>query len=316
MVAYLGEVIALSTSMIWTVSALSAEASGKRIGALSLNVFTMIFAICFLALTLWVFTGAPFPRYLNTKAILWLLGSGISGFLICNYCLYSSYIYITSRFGQLFATLSAPTAAIMGWIILDEKLTLQECIGIVITLSGIAMSILSGGDKSTGEHKIKIKLPIKGVLFAITAGISQGMALVFGKVGMIHYDTQIPEGMTRLSNFVPISSSFIRVSIGLLGFVLMVMFQKQWPTIKKSMHDKKGVLTALLTTFTGPFLGATCALIAMRYSKAGIAATLLELTPIFIILPAHFIFKQKVRFIEVVGAIVCVAGVSLFFIKC
>ena len=312
MIALLGEIVAVGTSMIWTVSALSAEVSSKRIGPLSLNVFTMVFAILFLSITLWIFTGAPFPLYLDSKAILWLLGSGIMGFLICNYCLYSSYIYISSRFSQLFITLSAPTAAILGWIILDEHLTLQECMGLLITLSGIAMSILSNDGSS---HKMKIKHPMKGVVFALIAGISQGAALVFGKVGMLHYQTNIPQHMQHLDSFIPISSSFLRVSIGLGGFLLIALFQKRFTVIKKSIHDKKGVLTALLTTITGPFLGATCALIAMRYSKAGIAATLLELTPVFIILPSHLLFKQKVRWIEILGAVICVLGVSLFFIK-
>ena len=43
----------------------------------------------------------------------------------------------------------------------------------------------------------------------------------------------------------------------------------------------------MLTGTAGTSIGATCALFAMRYSKAGIAATLLELTPILIILPAY-----------------------------
>ena len=173
-------------------------------------------------------------------------------------------------------------------------------------------SILSSDGPS---HKIKIKLPIKGVLFALIAGISQGASLVFAKVGMQHYQTNIPLHMEHLDNLVPISSSFFRVSIGLFGFLLLALFQKQFSTIKKSVHDKKGVLTALLTTLTGPFLGATCALIAMRYSKAGVAATLLELTPVFIILPTHLLFKQKIRWIEILGAVICVLGASLFFIK-
>jgi drug/metabolite transporter (DMT)-like permease len=40
----------------------------------------------------------------------------------------------------------------------------------------------------------------------------------------------------------------------------------------------------------------------------------MALVPVLIILPAVVIYKQKVTFAEVAGAIISVAGVALFFI--
>ncbi|MBQ2074686.1 MAG: EamA family transporter, partial [Muribaculaceae bacterium] len=48
--------------------------------------------------------------------------------------------------------------------------------------------------------------------------------------------------------------------------------------------------------------------------SAGIASTLMALTPIIIILPAWWIFKQPITPRSVLGAIISVAGVSLFFL--
>ena len=155
----------------------------------------------------------------------------------------------------------------------------------------------------------------KGVIFAVIASISQGVGLVFGKVAMVHYHQNLPHGLTKLDNLIPISAAYIRILIGFCGFLLIAAFTKQFPAVKKSLHDRKGLWTALLTTVTGPFGGATRALVAMRYSKAGIAATLLELTPIMIILPAYLFFKQKIHILEINGPIISVFGVSLFFIK-
>jgi drug/metabolite transporter (DMT)-like permease len=53
---------------------------------------------------------------------------------------------------------------------------------------------------------------------------------------------------------------------------------------------------------------------AVQYTEAGIASTLMALTPIFIIAPAHWCFGQKVTYKEVIGAVISVIGVSLFFI--
>ncbi|MDY6288284.1 MAG: EamA family transporter [Bacteroidales bacterium] len=51
-----------------------------------------------------------------------------------------------------------------------------------------------------------------------------------------------------------------------------------------------------------------------KKSSTGIAQTLFALTPILIIAPAAWLFHQRVTPREIIGAIISVAGVSLFFI--
>ena len=48
--------------------------------------------------------------------------------------------------------------------------------------------------------------------------------------------------------------------------------------------------------------------------EAGIASTLMALTPIIIILPSYWLFQQKITWKAVVGAFISVIGVSLFFL--
>ena len=69
----------------------------------------------------------------------------------------------------------------------------------------------------------------------------------------------------------------------------------------------------LLATITGPFIGVSLSLMAVQYTEAGIASTLMALTPIFIIAPAYWLFHQRVSLKEVIGAVISVIGVSLFF---
>jgi drug/metabolite transporter (DMT)-like permease len=71
---------------------------------------------------------------------------------------------------------------------------------------------------------------------------------------------------------------------------------------------------ALGMTFFGPFLGVSLSLMAVQYTSAGIASTIMALTPIIILLPSKLIFKQVVTAKEVIGAFISVIGVSLFFI--
>ena len=310
---YLGELISLGVACSWTVTALFAEIGSKRLGSLQLNVVRMVLSLVMLGITLWCFTGSPFPMFAGGKAWLWLSLSGFVGYLLGDYCLFNSYVIIGSRFGQLFMTLAPPTAAIAGWIILGEKMQLQGVLGMLVTLTGIGISVLNKGD-SDGNGKLSLKLPLKGVLFGIGAGIGQGIGLVLSKVGMNFYEAAIPAAETDVANMLPFASTFIRAVTGAIGFLGVMIFQKKLGTLAVAVKDRKGMNAALWATVTGPFIGVSLSLMAVRYTEAGIASTLMALTPVFILWPAHIVFGQKVTLKEVIGAVISVAGVSLFFI--
>lgn len=312
---YLGEIISLAVAVSWTATALFAEIGSKRLGSLQLNVIRMVLSLTLLSITLWIFTGTPYPMYADGKAWFWLLMSGFVGYVLGDYCLFNSYVIIGSRFGQLFMTLAPPAAAISGWIILGERLHFQAIIGMIVTLTGIGISVLS---KSNGDghssHKLSLKLPLKGVLFGIGAGLGQGIGIVLSKVGMNHYAASIPAGEEAVVQMLPFASTLIRAIIGTVGFICIMGFRRKLGTLKSAVKDRKGMRAAIFATITGPFIGVSLSLMAVQHTEAGIASTIMALTPVFIIWPAHLIFKQKVTLREVIGAIISVVGVSLFFL--
>ena len=309
----------------WTVTALFAEVASKRMGSLPLNVVRMTMSLTLLVVTLWLTMGIPWPRYADGGTWGWLLLSGVVGYVIGDYCLMQGYIYIGSRFGQLFMTLSAPTAALTGRLLLGEQMRPLAILGMVITLGGIALSILSKGEKS----EVKLKLPRKGVFFAAVAGICQGFGLVLSKIGLQHYDAAIaaagmsdrlvPDGAVLplpLYLSVPFAATMIRATIGLLGFFLLLrVFNKDWrQKLSHAVHDRRAMWCVLGATVFGPFVGVSTSLLATQYTSTGIAQTLFALTPVLIIAPAALLFRQRVTPREVVGAVISVAGVCLFFV--
>ena len=307
---YIGEIISLVVAFSWTITALFAEVGSKRLGSLQMNVIRMLLSLLMLGATLWWFTGSPYPLYADGQAWLWLSLSGFVGYLLGDYCLFNSYIWIGSRFGQLFMTLAPPTAAIAGFFMLGETLAWNAWLGMMVTLTGIGISVLNKGT----SNKLSLKLPLKGVLFGIGAGVGQGVGLVLSKVGMNYYEMSIPVGEEMVTDLLPFASTFIRAVTGAVGFLCLMGFQKQFHTLATSVRDFKGMNAAVWATITGPFIGVSLSLMAVQYTEAGIASTLMALTPVFIIWPAHFFFGQKVTFKEVIGACISVAGVSLFFI--
>lgn len=183
----------------------------------------------------------------------------------------------------------------------------------IVTLSGIGMSVLNKGNKES-HHKVELKLPLKGVLFGIGAGVGQGLGLVLSKLGMNYYEAGVPEGMDAVNNLLPFASTFIRAIAGSMGFLCIMALRKEFNTLPVALRDGKGMKAALGATLTGPFIGVSLSLMAVQYTEAGIASTLMALTPVLIIWPAHLLFKQEVKPLEIVGAVISVIGASLFFL--
>ena len=303
--AYLGELISIGVAFSWTATALLSELGSKRLGNLTLNVLRMALALLFSVVLFWVVIGTPFPTGISTAACGWMLLSGLVGYVIGDFCLFQCYIIIGSRYGQLFMTLAPLAAAFMAWITLGQQMSLMSIFAMLITLAGISISVLGRGE----HHRVSLKLPLSGVLFAIGAAVCQGVGLVLSKIGMDHYDsTQIPAWL------IPFSANFLRCIAGIIGFTILLYFKEGLQPLRDAIHDRKGIMVATATTIFGPFVGVGFSLMAVQYTSAGIASTLMALTPIIIILPSYWLFRQPITWRTVLGAVISVIGVSLFFL--
>ena len=325
----IGESISLLVAVLWTTGAIFGELASKRLGALPLNVIRMVLTLIILGLALWLMAGRPYPYLADGETWLWLSLSGLMGFGLGDYCLFNSYMLIGSRFSQLFMTLAAPFAAITAWMMLGEHMTWLGLIGMLVTLTGIGMSILgkeqgtnegavSSGDACVASRNKKthlaVKLPIHGVIFGIGAALGQGVGLVLSKVGLEHYTATAPleAGMSSLT--YPVGGTMIRALTGLGCFLLLLVMKKKVGQLNTAVRDSRGMHFAFWATLLGPAVGVALSLLAVQYTSTGVAQTLMALTPVLIIWPSYLIFKSRVTAQEIFGAIIAVCGAILFFI--
>lgn len=305
-----GEVLSLIVALMWTFTALFAEMASKRIGALTLNVWRMILSILLLGSSLWLMCGRPWPQFTTPEVWGWFLASGFMGFVFGDYCLFNSYLLIGSKFGQLFMTLASPFAAFTAWVIMGERMSWLGLMGMFITLIGIGISIL--GKSESGQRRLK--LPLRGILLGVGAGMGQGVGLVLSKLGMVSYAANIPVEATQVADMMPFAGTLIRAVMGLLGFGGAMLLTHQTHTMSRAWTDHRGALAGMGAIILGPFLGVSLSLLAVNMTHAGVAQTLMSLTPVFILWPSRWIFGTKVTAQEVIGAIIAVVGASLFFI--
>lgn len=294
---HLGEFAALLTAISWTITALANENASKRIGSISLNLIRLFIGFMFLSAYGLIARGRLFPSDADGYNWLWLSLSGFAGFVFGDLFLFKAYAVIGSRFSMLMMTLVPPITALLSFFMIDERLTLLHFVGMTLTFSGIAIAIFSREAK--GE-KLTLKLAPYGILLALGGALGQASGLVLSKIGMRDYD--------------PFAATQIRVIAGFAGFAVLVTVLNRWKSIKTSIGDKSAMTSVTIGSFFGPFLGVSFSLMAVKLTEAGIASTIMSLVPVFIILPAIFIYKQKVTLAEVIGSVVSVGGVALFFI--
>ena len=302
---YVGELISIGVAFSWTATALLSEFGSKRLGNLTLNVLRMAMALLFSLVLFYVAVGSPLPSGATWQSCGWMLLSGLVGYVIGDFCLFQCYIIIGSRYGQLFMTLAPLAAALMAWITLGQEMSPMSILAMLVTLAGISISVLGRGE----HHKVSLKLPLNGVLYAVAAAMCQGIGLVLSKIGMDHYDTtQLPEWL------IPFSANFLRCVAGIIGFSFLLYFREGFRPLRNALQDAKGMTVVTMTTIFGPFMGVGFSLMAVQYAPAGIASTLMALTPIIIILPSWWLFRQPITWRSVVGSVISFIGVGLFFL--
>jgi drug/metabolite transporter (DMT)-like permease len=260
---------------------------------------------------MYVFTGTFIPVYADSSTWMWLLLSGVVGYFFGDWCLFNSYIWMGSRYGQLFMTLAPMAAAFAAWIMLGQELSWKALVAMVVTIAGIMITILGKGD----GKRVKFTLPWQGILFGIGAGLGQGIGLVLSKVGLDSYTSGVPvDVLPQINDYLPFSANMIRCIAGFICFAIWLFVRGEGKRLLASHNDHKGLGMLMLAVIFGPFLGVGFSLMAVQYTAAGIASTLMATTPIIILLPSWYFFHQKITLKVVVGALISVLGVSLFFL--
>lgn len=290
--SHIGEFAGIGVAVCWTMSALFFEKAGYKIGSLSVNFIRLLFAIGFLGITTYFTRGIFFPSDATGYQWFWLGLSGFIGFFLGDMLLFQSYMVIGSRTAALIMSLAPMLTAIIGWFFLDEILSAKNIIAIIVSVTGIMISI--------SNRKMKLNIPLKGFLMAFGGAMGQAVGLILSKKGMGDYD--------------PVSATQIRAVFGLISFGILITILGRWNKIGNAFVHTSAMKSVTVGAFFGPFVGVALGLFAIQQTKTGIASTLMGLVPIFIIVPSAIMFKEKIRPQQVIGAIISIAGASLFFL--
>jgi drug/metabolite transporter (DMT)-like permease len=303
---FTGEIFALTTVLCWTMGSQFFEAAGKRAGSPAVNLVRLVLAALFFGLTLVISKGRWIPVDFPLVNWGWLGLSGVIGFAFGDMCLFRAFVEIGPRLSMLIMSLTAPVTALIGWTFLGEAYRPLQWLGILITLTGVAVVILeqdgAGPTRiATPNNRSVKKITPIGVLMAVLGMIGQAVGYVFSKVGMLSDGTMLD----------PISATYIRVIGGTAGVIVVFTLLGWWPKVKPFRRDVKALAHTTAGAFFGPFLGVAMSLAALHHTSTGVASTIMALTPITLIPFAVFLHNEHVSLRALTGTLVAFGGVVL-----
>ena len=188
---------------------------------------------------------------------------------------------------------------------------------LVILLDDTSVAYCHADNPLKERNLMPIETLKKGILFGIGAGLGQGIGLVLSKIGLDHYEQDVAtmfNAQCSMLNVLPFASNMIRCVAGLVCFSAWLILSGHAGRMRNSLKERRGLLAMLIAVFSGPFIGVGFSLMAVQYTAAGIASTIMAMTPIIILLPSRWLFHQPITLRGVVGAVISVVGVSLFFL--
>jgi drug/metabolite transporter (DMT)-like permease len=298
----MGEIAALFVSICWALCGIFFNAAGKKIGAFSVNLIRLFFAVVLFFITHLLIFHTIFPTEATSSQWFWLGLSGIIGLVIGDTFLYQSFIYLDLRIPFIVMSSVPMISTFFAWIFLNEQLNIFAFAGIIITVLGIVIVINDRNEKQNAEEKYSPKKYALGILFAFGGALGQAGGLIFAKMGM--------------QNDLPVlSATLIRMVSALVAILILALFQGNIrKTITLSIQNPKTTLDVFYGSLIGPFLGVWLSLLALRSAYVGTTSTLMALTPIVLLPISKWLYKEKISRISIIGTFVTMVGVAIIFI--
>lgn len=291
----IGEWAAIGTAVAWTLSSLAWTSAGKRIGALPTSFIRLVMAGGFLALYGRVFRDLWFPTDADAHVWKFLGWSGFFGFFVADLCLFKAFLLIGPRLTLLVQSLAPPLTALGSWWYLRERLSPMDGLGMAVTLSGVSWVIL-GRTPATSPTAGPVHLRY-GLALALVGAVAQAIGLVLAKQGIGQYDAM--------------AGTFIRVLAAMVGFSVLITAAGRWKPVLGAVRHRGAMAIAVVGSIVGPVVGVALSLEAIRHCHAGVAATIINTTPVLILPCAAILYREPISLRSASGAALAVLGVAL-----
>ena len=305
--SHFGEIMALLAAFIFSWTSVFFTTAGRRLGVTTVNLFRLPGAALCLTLTHRVLTGSWWPTDLAAADQFWIGLSGVVGLAIGDSALFKAFTLIGPRRSMTMMALAPVFTVTVAWFALGEHLGLWAIGGIVLIIGGVIVA--NAGRNGTGTFGTLTKPVFRlGIGLALVGSLGQGLGSVFAKMGMMGTGS----GGTGLD---PLGATLIRIFWATVCYWLVVLPRQDFGAMRRRLRDRRGVGALAVAILMGPYVSVWISLVAIRHTDAGVAQVLLGMVPIFVVVPAWIVYRDRPTVLSLSGIVVAVVGGSLLFLR-
>jgi len=292
--SFRGESAALGAACLWAISSAIYGRLGQNISPLYLNLLKGAIAIALILITLLI-RGELIPE-IATKNLFLLLLSGVVGIGLGDTAFFAALTCLGARRTLLMETLAPPITAIFALIFLQESLSASAWIGIMLTILGVAW-VVTERVNDLANYPLRLKA---GIIYGAIAALALAIGGVLSRAALA--DTSIS----------PLWAALLRLIAGVTSLLLWIPLRRQQGFFMPKQVSLSFVAGIGFAAFAGTYLGIWLQQSAIKFTAVGIALTLTNTAPLFV-LPIAAFSGEKLSLRAICGAIVATSGIGIIF---
>ncbi len=283
-----GITAALGSAASWAIGSFLFRSLGEFFSPLAMTLSKGVLSLVLLGGVLLVMGPGPTsPDSLAMLAISGLLGIALGDtfFFEALNGLGPQPLLVLAVLGQVLTVISAV-------LFLHESPSLGAWIGVSLVIIGVAVVLrakLTGDEKATG---------LRGIAFGLLAVVCMCASNLVAKAAL-------REGSDT------IEATFVRMSAGTLGVLLLGLATNRLRAWVTPFRDPRTIRLFVLSVAVVTFGGFWLSMVAYKYIPVSMASCLTSTEPVFALVLAAVLWKEKLSLPVVGGTLATVLGVAL-----
>lgn len=287
----IGEAFALAAAVAWAFAVILFKKSGETHSPFTLNFFRvgiscLLFGATLLALREPLIRDVPLFDYLILAA------SGIIAIAISDTFFHKSLNITGASINAIVDCLYSPFVVLFAFLLLSERLTLQQYAGMFLVISGVLLAT-----RTPSPSGIPVGQLVIGVLWGAAAMATLAFGIVIAK--------------PVLERSPVLWATTMRQFASLAVMLPVALHPKRRARVALAFKPGRGWRYSLTGTIFGSYVALLCWIASMKYTAAGTAAILNQSSTIFILILATIFLREPFTRRKFFASLLAIAGILL-----
>jgi len=283
---YIGIIVALLSAASWAFATVVFDKIGKVVPYVGITFLKGTFSII-LMMVLLLFTGGL--QAVGIWDFVFFALSGIIGISIGDSLFFKSLQDLGAKVQVIFFLLGQIFTMVLSLLLLGELLSLQQYIGAIILLTGIVVVIWGKQE----NHPNKVRGIICGLLSILCFSVSAIMVKI------------------AITDVEVVTATFYRMVFGTIFTLGFGVVGKQLHFWIEPLKDKRLLSLFVLNVVVITYGGFLLSMLAIKLISVSLVSVLGTTEPVFVLLFAFLINKERIRKQEIIGTLITLIGLFI-----